>query len=143
MFFGRGILVAVGPIILAKTGRQGTGKHLYIFCAFPGQFGQKVNFWCCDFGFSIKYFLPKSVKSQKITNEYGAEFFMYFLELFLNWLGLGETWQQWCAANHSCVIIHWLCCGALNRKYCSLFFCYIPVLFHEIEKVLLNSFQQE
>ena len=54
------IIIVVRPPILVESGRKGAGQICQLL-VFRGLFGQKVNFWCKEFGLIIEYFLSRGL----------------------------------------------------------------------------------
>ena len=55
------------PILVKRGGKRAGTYFLIVFSFLQGQFRQKVNFWCCEFGLIMKYFLPKRLKNATMT----------------------------------------------------------------------------
>ena len=53
------IIIIVRPKVV-KSGRKGAGQICQLL-VFRGLFGQKVNFWCKEFGLIIEYFLSRGL----------------------------------------------------------------------------------
>ena len=55
------------PILVKRGGKRAGTYFLIVFSFLQGQYRQKVNFSCCEFGLIMKYFLPKRLKNATMT----------------------------------------------------------------------------